>query len=57
MKRWLRCWKAVLAIAIICTMTTQVLAGSMEDAQKDKEDAENNKSKAEQILSDRKSVV
>ncbi len=56
MKRWLRCWKAVLAIAIICTMTTQVLAGSMEDAQKDKEDAENNKSKAEQILSELEGV-
>lgn len=56
MKRCPRCWKAVLAIAIICMMTTQVFAGSMEDAQKDKEDAENNKTKAEQILSELENV-
>lgn len=56
MKKWLRCGNVIVVILMICTMTTQVLAGSMEDAQQDKDNAESNKSKAEEILSELENV-
>ena len=52
MKKWLRFGKVIIAIAVVCAISTQVYAGSIEDAQQDKSEAENNKSKAEQILSE-----
>ena len=50
MKKTLRWMKVILAMVLLCTITTQVYAGSMEDAQQDKSEAESNKSKAEEIL-------
>lgn len=50
MKKWMRGLKGVLAISMVCLLSTQVYASSMEDAQQDKENAENEKSSAESIL-------
>lgn len=50
MKKWLHALKGMVALLMICLLTTQVYAGSMEDAQQDKEDAENKKEDAESIL-------
>lgn len=49
-KRWFYTGKIILAAAMIFTMTTHVYADSLDDAQQDKQDAENNKSHAEEIL-------
>lgn len=50
MRKRLRWIKVILAMILLCTITTQVYAGSIEDAQQDKSEAESNKSKAEEIL-------
>ncbi|MBO5237747.1 MAG: peptidoglycan DD-metalloendopeptidase family protein [Lachnospiraceae bacterium] len=50
MKKWLHVIKGAVALLMVCLLSTQVYAGSMEDAQQDKEDAENKKEDAESIL-------
>lgn len=50
MKKWLRPAKILLTVVLLCAITTQVYAGSMDDAQQDKSEAESNKSRAEEIL-------
>ena len=50
MKKWLRRVRAIAVALLVCLCSTQVYADSMEDAQKDKEEAEENKKSAEDIL-------
>ena len=50
MKKWLRRARAVAVAVLVCLCSTQVYADSMEDAQKDKDEAEENKKSAEDIL-------
>lgn len=49
-KKWLRIVKGMLAVAMVCVISTQVYASSLDDAQQDKKEAEDNKSNAEDIL-------
>lgn len=49
-KKWLRIVKGMLAVAMVCVISTQVYASSLDDAQQDKKAAEDNKSDAEEIL-------
>ncbi len=49
-KKWLRIVKGMLAVAMVCVISTQVYASSLDDAQQDKKAAEDNKSDAEDIL-------
>ncbi len=49
-KKWFHIGKIILAIAMIFTISTHVYADSLDDAQQDKQEAEDNKSKAEEIL-------
>lgn len=50
MKKRMRMLKTGLAVLLACVMSTQVYATSLDDAQQDKKDAEDNKSQAEEIL-------
>ena len=50
MQRKRNSWKAGLAVLLLCFASTQVYASSLDDAQQDKNEAEENKSDAEQIL-------
>lgn len=49
-KKWRNSGKIISALLVAMLMSTQVYAGSLDDAQQDKEQAESDKSKAEQIL-------
>lgn len=49
-KKWLRIVKGMLAVAMVCVISTQVYASSLDDAQQDKKEAEDNKNNAEDIL-------
>lgn len=49
-KKWY--WKSCVAFILLLVLTTQTYAGSLDDAQKDKEDAEANKNEAQRILSE-----
>lgn len=49
-KKWLRVVKGVIAVGMVCIISTQVYASSLDDAQQDKKEAEDNKSSAEDIL-------
>lgn len=49
-KKWLRIVKGMLAVAMVCVISTQVYARFLDDAQQDKKEAEDNKSNAEDIL-------
>lgn len=51
MKKWLHGIKILTAVSMVFVLSTQVYAGSLEDAKQDKEEAEENKSQAETILS------
>ncbi len=51
MKKGLRIVKGLAACLLVCVISVQVYADSLEDAQQKKEDAEADKSQAEQILS------
>lgn len=50
MKKRMRTLRAGIAVLLTCVMSTQVYATSLDDAQQDKKDAEDNKSQAEEIL-------
>ncbi|MDD6332274.1 MAG: peptidoglycan DD-metalloendopeptidase family protein [Clostridium sp.] len=52
MRKWPRITKALIAIGLVLTISTQVYATSMDDAQQDKKDAEDNKDQAEKILTE-----
>lgn len=49
-KKWLRVVKGMIAVGMVCIISTQVYASSLDDAQQDKKEAEDNKSSAEDIL-------
>lgn len=49
-KKWLRVVKGMIAVGMACIISTQVYASSLDDAQQDKKEAEDNKSSAEDIL-------
>lgn len=51
MKKRLHVLKIAVAVCLICTISTQVYAGSMEDAEQQRDQAEKNKDTAENILS------
>ena len=50
MKKRMRTLRAGIAVLLTCVISTQVYATSLDDAQQDKKDAEDNKSQAEEIL-------
>ncbi len=50
MKKWKCALKAVVAVSMVCLLSTQVYATPMDDAQQDKEEAEDNKDDAQQVL-------
>lgn len=50
MKKWLRIWKIALVGVLTLAMSVQVYAGSLEDAQQDRENAEGAKERAQGIL-------
>ena len=49
-RKVLQVLKTVLAVMMVATISTQVFATSMDDAKQDKQDAENNRDNAQQIL-------
>lgn len=51
MKKGLRILKTAIAVLLVGVISTQVYAGSMEDAEQQREQAEDNKNNAENILS------
>lgn len=50
MKKRMRTLRVGIAVLLTCVISTQVYATSLDDAQQDKKDAEDNKSQAEEIL-------
>lgn len=49
-RKVLQVLKTVLAVMMVATISTQAFATSMDDAKQDKQDAENNRDNAQQIL-------
>lgn len=51
-RKGLQILKSVLALGMVVTISTQVYATSMDDAKQDKQNAEDNRENAQQILVD-----